>query len=819
MDEAPPIGRDLRGFFKIGDPPSVGGAQKSHGGSVDLRPGAFVHSRGTQYRIRSVQHHSDCCAVSLAGGGGLGQPTESLVLLSPFDRLVPIVGQPGWRRLSNLGVTAAIAAASLEGSGRQRLGHVSPRSPALEILDWQLEASRLCLEGHATRILIADEVGLGKTIQAGHVHIALANDRSEDRTLIIVPSGLREQWVSELERLFCLQPTLVDAAYLRHIRRTLPPSVNPWGLPGVFITAIDFVKQPEVLSSLLAVQWTLVVLDEVHGLVGATDRHRAAEMIAGSAQVLLMLTATPHSGVPLAFEQLQRLGRTAQDRLAIIRRTRADVGRGCRRRVVTLNVRPTLAERRLDEALRAYLRRLSRERFMGPESAHLVAWVLMKRAASASHALLLTLRRRLAALVNGEASGSQAALPFGAGPGEWQEDDSWLPPAIGTPGLRDSQREAALLESLIAQADEVCRDDRKVAAAARLVRRAQQPVIVFTEFRDTLEHLVASLPAGGTVALHGGMDRRERRAAEYAFTAGQAHVLVATDAASEGLNLQTRCRFVINFDVPWNPARLEQRIGRVDRIGQTRPVHAVTLTTDAGGPILQRLHGKQDRIRQDLAQAASSLKPIDDSARPGARSGFADAETVVAAVHLLRARLRRRPHADGEPGPLLPWATVSRGMRRRMGLPTGVLAVFSVRAWTARGSHAATSHIPVLIELDPALVAQGAGRRLIESCVAIGTGVAARHAHTSLAAGVAAHLRRISAIRRRVAASLDREPRTAPPMQPGLFDRRAITIALEHRSRAERRLADLRATLARLDQDSHVEIVDEVRPIAAFVLR
>ena len=815
MHEFAPIQSISGDVGRFGDPSQPSGTLDAQCvPSGDGVAGNFVHSRGTRYRIRSVDQHSDCRSFSLVG---VGRSTEAIVLLTPFDRIVPARTVPAWKRVAPLTVATTVAHAALEALGYPGLARIAARTPHLEVLAWQLEAARLLREGHATRLLIADDVGLGKTIQAALVHVALSDDRARDRTLILVPSGLRDQWCAELERLFAVRATAVDSAYLKRTRRWMPPSVNPWGIPGVFIAAIDFVKQPEVLAGLLDVRWSLVVLDEAHGLVGHTDRHRAAQLIARTSRFVVMLSATPHPGNAVAFEQLQRIGGAADDRLVVVRRTRADVGLFAHRRSVMLKVRPTPAERRLQSSLRAYLKRLFRERVMAAEGAQLMAWVLMKRAASSCHALRLTLRRRRDALVGETPACRQGALPFGIDSGDMQIEDSWLPAAVDAPGLRDRESEVALLDALIAEASDATVDERKLAAVTRLIARANQPAIVFTEFRDTLERVVQQLSTMGTVALHGGMDRSERRSSEHAFATGAANVLVATDAASEGLNLQARCRLVISLDVPWNPTRLEQRVGRVDRIGQMRTVHAVTVTSGAGDPLLiQRLERKLERIRHDLARAASDVSGFQHLPTETAPPSSSCASSAVRLLRTLAARRSARTATDGV---RLPWAELSPAMRLRVGLPAGVLIFFGVEAWTMGGMQAAASCIPVLIELTPGTAVRFSGKRLIESCVAIAAPFAAASAEAALATGVAAHVRRTSALIRRVAAALPREAPTTAPYQPGLFDRRAITYALDLRSRDERRRADIRDTLARLDCDRAIESIDRVRPVAAFVLR
>ena len=155
-------------------------------------------------------------------------------------------------------------------------------------------------------------------------------------------------------------------------------------------------------------------------------------------------------------------------------------------------------------------------------------------------------------------------------------------------GMDDLADERRQLERLLALARVAAIRESKMGALVRWLARVGEPVLVFTEYRDTLVQLRRTLTAAGVpdnsiAELHGGLTRTERQAAEINFTAGHTRVLLATDAASEGLNLHHRCRCVINLEIPWNPVRLQQRIGRVDRIGQQRCVHAINLVA-AGTP-------------------------------------------------------------------------------------------------------------------------------------------------------------------------------------------------------------------------------------------
>ena len=162
-----------------------------------------------------------------------------------------------------------------------------------------------------------------------------------------------------------------------------------------------------------------------------------------------------------------------------------------------------------------------------------------------------------------------------------------------------------MLRELAASARLAAQHETKIAALVRFLDRVSEPVIVFTEYRDTLLQLRDAIRAP-TAVLHGGLDRAERASALGDFIDGRRAILLATDAAGEGLNLHHACRIVVTLELPWNPMRLEQRIGRVDRIGQRRTVHALHLIArDTGETRIL------DRLRMRIAQAQADVGAAD----------------------------------------------------------------------------------------------------------------------------------------------------------------------------------------------------------------
>jgi SNF2 family DNA or RNA helicase len=487
---------------------------------------------------------------------------------------------------------------------------------SIEVLPFQLEPALAVVRGLASRLLIADEVGLGKTIQAALILAELQHRGWCERAIILTPAGLREQWAEELARRFQIHASVVDAASLQSLVSTLPVGLNPWAVPPVSITSIDFVKQPEVLRALASLVWDLVIIDEAHQVATAPQRSAFVEQIARRARHVVLLTATPHAGDEAAYEALCGIGAVGRDDpLGCFRRTRADAGQEYTRRIHLLPVRLSDTEMEMHRLLAEYTKRVWQLAGAGNEAdLRLVATVLTKRALSSAAALALSVKRRLDALAGMPADPlAQSALPFDF---SFDTDDDLVDaaPLLASPAFERPGEERAALDRILAAATRASQHERKVAALRRLLRRVREPLIVFTEYRDTLMRLEADEAVRSlrrAVLLHGGLSRHERRLAVQAFISGRADLLLATDAGSEGLNLQRNCRLIVNLELPWNPVRLEQRIGRVDRLGQTRTVHAIHLYA-AGTPESRVLAGLVQRVELIRTEADIALEILND---------------------------------------------------------------------------------------------------------------------------------------------------------------------------------------------------------------
>ncbi len=570
-----------------------------------------VRVRGERWRVADVHPYQTCRVITLTAGD------RTRRVLTPFDDVEEIrrtdrpkrVTTRRWRDVCRALIADDTPPGRLRTAARARI----------DLLPHQLEPALAVLRGAGSRLLLADDVGLGKTVQAGLLIAELLERRCIERVLILTPAGVRDQWSVELQQRFGIVAALADASSLRRLAATLPLGVNPWQTMPIAVASIDYFKRLEVLPAARSVPWDVVVLDEAHAAAADSERRDAVRLVSERAAYVVLLTATPHSGDDAAFEDLCRIGEAAAsgggDRLLVFRRTRQAIRGGHSRHVHILHVKPGLAERHMHDALATYRHAVAHEH--GDRA--LALSVLEKRALSSPWSLAQSIDRRLAALAQPTlAAGLQLALPLADPDGDLTHDD--LPPAWPIElALRDEREDRRLLTAIAAAARTAAlHDDAKLRCLQRLLRRIRESALVFTEYRDTALHLRSAVGARALL-LHGGMDRHERSAVINAFRNDDGAVLIATDAAGQGLNLHHACRLVVNVELPWNPMRLEQRIGRVDRIGQTRRVHAVHLvaTGTSETEILRRLKYRVELSKGNHRRPGSDRDPGAGRRGPG----------------------------------------------------------------------------------------------------------------------------------------------------------------------------------------------------------
>jgi superfamily II DNA or RNA helicase len=691
--------------------------------SEGWRIGERIQVRGAAWVVLEQTKFRDCLALHLAGGDRANRG-HARTLLIPFDRPRRLRPQRSTRVVRPRRWLHSLRRAALDDRPYGSL--LRAAGSTVKILPYQLEPALAMLGHGATRILITDSVGLGKTVQAGLVLDELSARQEGFRALVVAPAGLREQWCQELAVHFNLAAIAADTAWLARTARDLPADLNPWLLPGIYVASLDLLKRPEVLRPIEDVSWDLLVVDEAHGATLGTQRWAAASAIAVRARRVVLLTATPHAGDARQFAALCGIGKIDPhtDPLLIFNRTRADVGLPHRRRRSLRGVRLSAAETRMHRLLDQYTDAICREQTGG--HARLAAIVLRKRALSSAGSLAASVIRRMDLLADAVPAGAhQLSLPLA----DEEVDDEAPDAVLGIPGLSDRAVERRWLEALREAAAAAAADESKMKFLTRVLARLREPAIVFTEYRDTLVRLQAAIARTGrtSLALHGGLTAAERAAVHRAFNESD-HVLVATDAAAEGLNLQGRCRTVIHFELPWSPIRLEQRAGRVDRIGQRRTVHEIALVSNdtaerlvlaplirraaraqgaPGGGLMSVALLRESRIAAAVLEGCSiedlDEPPAEWPAPPTWGVTPAPALRLDAETEALRLRQHRAwaiATAGGSPGHDEPGACLVTAIRsRRSVMRPGVTAVYSLILATSDGHLVHRDHMAVTIPL------------------------------------------------------------------------------------------------------------------------
>ena len=533
---------------------------------------------------------------------------------------------------------SAEALTAKSGVGASRLAPALAQS-AVDLNPHQIEAAAFALSSMATGgCVLADEVGLGKTIEAGLVLAQLAAE-GRGRILILVPASLRNQWRDELSSKFGLESTVVDGISARAAEKH-GLKVNPFDTGGIVVASHAFaaLRWDEVAR----VPWDLAVIDEAHRLRNAYRRdHKTGQALRKALRKCpkLLLTATPLQndvmellgltsfiddallGTEEAFRLQFASGELTEDKAAdlqerlghvVIRTLRRQVKEYVKftaRRSLVEDFAPTPEEQELYDRVSEYLRR--EDAVAIPQSRRaLLVLVYRKILASSTFALSHTLTK-LADSLEGKlagaecAAGADAFLDLSGFEEEAEElDDANGRRAKGRPEEADPERAGGLggqhpSRSKPAAAVNRMRDElselracAKLAASIRVnakgdalergldraftVARAcgwPQKAVVFTEFRRTQDYLKKILEARGytTTSLSGDSGDADKRQALVEEFRNRTQILLMTEAGAEGLNLQF-CNLVVNFDLPWNPQRVEQRIGRCHRYGQQRDV-------------------------------------------------------------------------------------------------------------------------------------------------------------------------------------------------------------------------------------------------------
>ncbi len=502
---------------------------------------------------------------------------------------------------------------------------LAPIQSSVVPLPHQLYALNRAMSQHRIRYLLADEVGLGKTIEAGLILRELKLRGMARRILVVAPKGLIRQWQAEMRLHFNEKLQYIDPAELAAFRQWRNDEENLWRLHDQVICSLDSVKpiegrkgwgleqlnnyNRERFEDLISASWDLVIIDESHRMGGSTDqvaRYKLGAALAEAAPYLLLLSATPHQGKTDQFLRLMQLidreafpdeGSVSRDRVQpfVIRTEKRNAidaegkalfkPRLTRLHAVAWQARHA-AQHRLYEAVTDYVRHGYNQALAAKQRHIGFLMILMQRLVTSSTAAIRTTLEKRQALL--DAPQPQGNLFDATQLDEWAELDGQAQAdiAVQASGWAQEKAEVDLLLTL-ARETEAHGTDAKAEALLELIYKLQQEendpsmkVLIFTEFVPTQAMLAGYLESRGfsVVLLNGGMDLDARTKAQQAF-AGAMRVLISTDAGGEGLNLQF-CHVIVNFDMPWNPMRLEQRIGRVDRIGQRHVVRAINFVLE-----------------------------------------------------------------------------------------------------------------------------------------------------------------------------------------------------------------------------------------------
>jgi superfamily II DNA or RNA helicase len=698
-----------------------------------LETGQIVRVRSRQYLVERVDAPAtpgECTAVSLSCLDDDRQG-EALQVLWELEPDAKVLGAASWEAVKTRGLDPPWRfAAYLHAwwwncvtSTDPRLFQ-SPHRAGIKVEPYQLEPLRKALRMPRVNLFIADDVGLGKTIEAGLILRELILRQRVHRVVVAAPPSVVLQWQEELAARFGLGFVVFDRAYVQQRRRERGWAHNPWSSHARFIISHALLRDPDYAEPLR--QWlddgargALLILDEAHNVAPASAARyaidsrltRVVRELAPLFEHRLFLSATPHNGHSNSFAALlelldpQRFCRGVPVRSAkllddvMVRRLKGDLreaGEGDfpRREVIQVDLdglsddAPELSLPRLLDRYRALREDAVRDAPKAEQAAAaLVVIGLQKRLLSSIEAFARTLKVHRATVLRRRAREDAPTAPArqtslrlvteapGADDDEVTdeelraaEDDAVAEAteAMGATGAALRGREDELLDAMGALAEgHRHRPDPRVERLVAWVREHlftdgrwnDRRVLVFTEYADTKAYLLRCLREafadtdGGDArieALHGAMGDDEREAVKRAFNADPARhplrILVATDAAREGVNLQNHCADLFHFDVPWNPSRMEQRNGRIDRKLQRAKTVRCHYFVHAQRPedaVLAALVAKTETIRRELG----SLSDVLERKLVGALQGGIDRRKAAAQA----ADLRQLPLYDDGP--------------------------------------------------------------------------------------------------------------------------------------------------------------------------
>src|SRR6218665_1357598 len=682
--------------------------------------GQLVEVRRRQWVVADVDAagletgaRQHCVTLSSIDEDGLGEELEVVWEIEPGAQVIERAGLPSVTGQDDSDMLDAFLDAVRWGAATNadRGFLQAPFRSGVSIEDFQLDPLVRAIDMARVNLLIADDVGLGKTIEAGLVVQELLLRHRARTVLVVCPASLQEKWRVEMLEKFGLDFRVVDTDYIKRLRRERRIHANPWTSHPRLITSMDWAKGGEGLRAMRDVipahvghprKFDLLVVDEAHNVAPAAGAHYALESqrtrfvraIGPHFQHRLFLTATPHNGYTESFTALlellddQRFARNIlpdEKRLSqvMIRRLKSDLVDAdgnplyARRTLQALEVPYTTEEREIHRKLDDYCasREKDAEKAGNGFGTAFVNRLLKKRLLSSPAAFASTLEKHVVSLSEARPAKPdamaerilhKAILKADEDYADDREVENAHAEAIEEATRRSmplTPEQRALLDELRAWAWRARNQaDSKAQAildwlTVNLKTNGEwndRRVILFTEYRTThqwMQQILASHGFGSERLglLHGGLPQEEGEAIKAAFQASPqdspVRILLATDAASEGIDLQNHCNRLIHLEIPYNPNVMEQRNGRIDRHGQREKEVLIWHPVDGGGPNGASVGGHGENILRALRKLESmradmgSVNPVIAPQMPGLIEGsLKDLDTRMAEARIARAK-------------------------------------------------------------------------------------------------------------------------------------------------------------------------------------
>lgn len=635
-----------------------------------INPGEIIELRSRLWRVDDLKENI-LTATTLEGS-----PIEKRRFYLPLEKIRPSsIPKPDPEKVGNYSGQDLLIRA-------YRLSMIHGTAPFLGLQrsrvipePFQMVPLVMALDMPRVRMLIADDVGLGKTIEGGLIITELFARNRASRLLVICPASLRMQWKEALSYFFHIEAQIISSQALRQLERSVPPGVSPWEYYPYLIVSMDYANAPQNMGIVLDQQWDIVLIDEVHNLAkphqisGSSafikDLWDLGREIAKKTKHLILLSATPHNGYTDSFASLLSMlnvGAVRGDinhptivreiaKKFVCQRRRIDVeeefGSGTyespfpKRQQDEAYVTISPEESKVYEMVEALGKNIIESTQHANKNRQRVSrWTVIhlhKRAISSPKALRISLKNRLEKVNNKLAKievdeeepvvdysftdDEAKAEVFDTESGDRLSDDN-VGSRLEEVVPEDEaflRKQKEILEATLTEAEAItpAKDSKLKELRDNVLRRMihrDKKVIIFTKYKDTLDYLASEIPRHRNydriqiIKVYGeGMPEEVRRDQLKEFAGAEKAILIATDCISEGIDLQYMAAQIIHYELPWNPNRLEQRNGRVDRYGQIRKpggehkvfIETLVLNEPLEAGICKILVEKSKRIRED----------------------------------------------------------------------------------------------------------------------------------------------------------------------------------------------------------------------------